>query len=1848
MELTGTKTWKVIMGKRKLNIAILFGILMSCLFGNAFAADVPPEYNFYPLYFPHVGVNDSLAKIYSSKQLDSISRLDSAGQKAEWEYLMKFKIYGQTGIEFLGPNINIPDETGWFGTSTGPWTLKNTNHRVGGPILIGGSISFGDGSDEIITGPMRVLGKINATNNFNGNVVNGHVCVPDSFNVSAYFADFVGSNYRHFYFNGRNGYSSCPDSIVPQVKTNLTVPMVIDSLLPPIGESIVFSQDAPPNNLPRGSVYINDMTGYIDVPPSTKATEEEREADTYDLHIQNFRLRNKNHLIVRMPPAGRLTRIFIDGEFKVDASSHIQIVYMNADSNFNVSTGKWKDGKDNYRAIQNDKYTGNLLFYSKNSMHWDALSPADSMQGTFISQDSIHVQQQMTLAGQLIAKKLLINANFDGSGFIFVPFYPPKIDPGALARGSYKENDKLVPIDIKLDKAPQTDVRFNYCFKTPAKDSAGFNFAEPEDIKDATPPDMPRCGATSGSRIDSVLIHADSLYPTDSVYKAWVRVAKDGVVEGDEWFYICISNLSGAIIKGNYPTDINDGVCLPLMIQDADNHSPYFENNDELKVTENVLGDTAGTIVALDEDGDNLTLQIVGGSGKNIFEIDGNGNLYLKPNKSVDYETNTSFTVQVSVTDGKIPSPVKRTYTVKVVDVNEAPDAKDAKFSIEENASGGDFIGYIIWDDPDVEKLFYDNDISVAIEGDDSDTDLFEVDPDGSITVKAGAVIDYEVKKVHTLKVRVYDKNDQTLYDDATITINVIDQDDGPKIVIPPDPGNNPKKHILVLKNGKLQGVRENNAKGELAGKVTATCSATDCMSRLTFSMPKDTSQLFEIDPTTGEIFVKDSMVLDFEKVNSYAVTVVACDNNPAGAEFFLYDTATVIIKVIDVDEMPSIESGTFYVDENLPTKSSFGRLDSLTSDLDTAKMFTQHKFVAVSGDTAEFMVKDDGTIQTRVVLKYNQDSIYTLKVMVIDKADTSLTDTATMTIRVNDVNDNPYFTSEDSYEFPENPKKGYVIGQLTAADEDQNDSVFTFKLKSNVDYVTVSKDGVMKVKDSTAFDYEKTHSLSFVVTVFDEHGGSSDTLITVKITDVNEPVTLPPQTFTVSEDEKIGTTIGTIVAVDLDTAEKFTRHTFKLLTKTVGFEVLTDGTIKLIDSLDYELDSIYVLKVSVTDGEFADTNDITIKVKDVDERSKVVITRGETPDSVWLMPDTIYTNRYSIDLEWTEDGTLRYGTEELKDGKNIIIKKFKDPKKNHGGADTVIIYVNSDSPIVTVSSKQKEVTASNIFTVVEEKDDGDTAFYVNEKKNQVFVSVKDPGSSKLDTFTVNLVLDSMNISPATFTKTMDKIVDANLTLNRNATEDKKVLQLNGEVMEVSYTERVNGNKVTVTYYTDFKGDLVKGESGKKEIKVSYEMTVGGKDVTISYVADASTGKLIEGKNGSAYTVSYDYVDANGNSINITYGVDEKGAFARDSEGNAGYDVSYSYTNKYGNTSKKSVYMVLDKTRPKVEIVTPVDGTVLRSNFVDVKWTVDGVVQDTLVTQGLQKGTNAIVRYYRDKAGNTDSAVIFVVVKGLKDVEISVEKPVTVVDDEKVAKYYGANAPQKGETFAVNIFNVKEGVEKEVLVGGDMKTKAGSGDEPYPGLKGHLGPTLLIDAKLPVVNAVQGLATLDDLVNSDGIVAVDGVDAKDSKKMTVQQYAEKYCSTEFVKSMPSDISKANLYITTMVIEVWVFTNLGQFVDKYSYSLELDDPDYVDDAGMLSMSMELKPDMNGDLRAKSGKLLATGAYVYKTEVTMHNTLRCTLPPVGDADKSGKLGARRRVSEELLKPFGYKRPITKKKK
>ena len=1324
-------------------------------------------------------------------------------------------------------------------------------------------------------------------------------------------------------------------------------------------------------------------------------------------------------------------------------------------------------------------------------------------------------------------------------------------------------------------------------------------------------------------------------------------------------------------------------------------------------------------------------------------------------------------TVYVTDPDGLQDSIVRR---IQVIDVNEAPTVEDAVFAVEENSKKGDSVGVVVASDPDVLNPDFGTLYYSLLDSTEGSASKFNIDNTGKITVAENAGLNYEQDSVFYVKVRVTDStlSDTALVTiklkdtDETPKIIVDDDDDGDDdtdtlCIAHCDTtnrgsGDEHGKNILTV------GVNENSPTGTVVMEYFVYDEDADDVDSLVPSLGLigtnvttgvTVDDIFEINKVKdGDrwkivVTVKDSDLLNYEELRAaqsssdpepqYTVAVIVSE--PDGHKAELKDTIIRVIEIRDMNESPLFTVETCEIAENNQIGDSLGRVEH-PSDIDSMSRIVDYydnRFKLVGGDTALFDLRYDDpidgrpniTLVAKVVFdcesepykdKCGLDSAFHVVIDYFDKNDTTIKMTRDVPIKLIDVNEKPTITT-DSVDVKENVEKGTVVDTIKATDPDVYDTVLTYTLvEDKSGCFEVSERGVITVKvdNCPALDYEKNHELPITVKVTDNgtDGEGDNTLsdtktIIVKITDVNEKPDIPDQSITVSEDAKIGTEVGEIEATDPDTSKAYGTLTYELVEESETFEVKEDGTIILKDSLDYEKDSIYTIKVRVTDGELSDTATVTIKIGNVIETPEVEITIAETVDSTWKSPDTLYINTTDLCVEWEarnkkSGATLKDTTEcmLLEEGENIIVKKFEDPSMDFPGYDTLVVYVSKATPIVSIRKAEDDASVPNIFTVVEESAQADTAFYVNERKNDIIVTVTDPESGSKETFTTKIELDTVSVPKKTFTGTMSEITDFSLALTDNPSSGTSRTPVNGEKVAVSYTEVVNGHTVTVTYYTDDKGEMIANADGVVEMTVAYKDTIGGHEVTISYQADAVTGAVIKtsggyakpedsaiessssGKGGSSssgkddksssskggdkkfenevvYTVSYETVDEAGNAMTVSYGVDAEGNIVRNEDGNIGYLLTYTYKNKFGNTGTQSLFIVLDQVPPKVKILYPTEGEVIYSNFVDVKWTVDigdgkgPIVQDTLVTQSLNKGGNVIVRFYRDKAGNEASDTIRVIMKNAKDVDIAIEKPVTEVTQDLVAEYYATHEPEDNQTFAVTIYNPKTDKEVETVIGGGFDNKPGTGDEPYPGLTGHLGPTLGIETKVPTVNAVGGLATLDDIIGKDGLVPLEGVEANSSKKVSVEEYVRDYCTDEFAENVGSDLSRVNLYKTKMYVKVWIYTTLGDFVDYYTFTQELDNPDYMSDAGLLTLYFEMKPDRDGNVRTASGRLLGTGAYVYRTEVEMKSTLRCSVPPFTQNAKGGwepekpsnKVGSARSVKEDMLKNFGYKRPEKK---
>lgn len=1844
------------------------------------------------------------------------SASDEETNQKLWTELMKYKLWGTDSIVFAKPKFSIREPSGYTGSAKGAITFKTEDHALGGPILPGGNLRFVEGSasnDTFIQGLVRAdslilpdwyspsdasLGAIFCFKHQVFMAPNGQGRETDWVNRfianvhkagGKVYADWDKSMDGVSGLSGLNldgPYSSCPED-VPQPDRHLSVPVLDESKI--TWESAISMR----------SDRVGEI-GFVHVPPITK--EDTANHHTwYDKFVENieFDRSTGKKLYILMPSryqnvnkkTGRLTRIFSKNGFNFHSAANdtkIQVVYVNEDAEWNVSTNSWSNlNLDSATIVVDSLYAGNLLFYTTKDVSWEAMVDID-YQGTFMTTGNFTIKDHMNLAGQLIAGKTLWFESDVNGEFHYVPFNTPEIKTDVFFKDVFKESDEWYDMNFYLTDTAHTEVSFDYCFdffdnvpgadtKYAAYKNVNGEFATSKDLDlDDKTYKMPLC---SKGEKEHVVIKKGQRKPANPSH---IKVKLDEETEGLEYILFRITSLNGAVISGN---KFDGGLVVKLV--DVNNNPPDFVGVDDvdLQVPENKKKAVAGTISASDVDGDGVTYSIIpGGTVDDFFEIDpSTGVVSMKSSiKPYDYEAwrekGIKYILNVQACDNK-PSALKlcsdRKFKLRITDVNEKPffkydDDEPRVLTIAENETVSmDRPKYMDTDSFNVDGTLTNNRIS-AVGG---DTAFFEVSAQGNIKTKKGVVLDYETKSEYKITLRVHDATLDNLgnlvypdlYDEMEFTIKVTDVEDGPKF-------------DYAVYNGNVD---ENSIAGtevDMDNAIQAT--STQKGAKITYSLI-DATKSFVIDPSTGVITVAKGAVLDFETKSVYEMKVVASDKSGVAGQIVQTDTAKVIVTLNDVNEKPIFvePSKTLEFPEN---KKGYEIGSLVFDDLDTAKGFRNDRFSCAECEEMGFDLDEvTGTLTTNRKFDYETEAkSYDLTITIKDAKNDKLSTTGVVTVKLTNENEPPYLKdivfsiSEDA------ALETAIKPNLTGADPDDAGSAGTFSyyILDGSKETNATKEFKLdpetgKITLNAALDYETTESYSIKVRVKDAGGEKGDTTITINVIDVNEAPSVVVDTIYVNEDQKVNEAFGSVKTDKDDPDTKnadFRNNVYENTDKNEVFKVNPDGSVVLLKPIDYEADSLYSINVRVTDkgdSKLTSEKKVIVKVVDVYEQSEVEITRAETKDSVYLYPDSVFTNAPTIDLEWTADGKTQTSTDSLEKGCHVIVKSFKDPTKNAPGADSVVVCYSTAAPIVTISANSDNADAENIYTVVESTMSGDSAIYVNGTKNDVKVTVEDTAANVSKSFTVQLDLDTLSVPSKEF-KNVTKLAETEIARNKNPKSGITSTSENGDYIKNTYTETVNGIDVTVTYYTDKKGKDVKrsvvNSSGETKeiavIQVSYTTKIDGKDVTISYYADASTGERVSLNTGlhnsesvlsaegdevsGAYEVSYNYVDKKGNTVEVTYFIDEKGKIVKNSDGDIAYNIGYTYVNKFGNSSKKEVLIVLDQKGPVVKILSPSEDAVLTSNFTEVKWTVNGIEQDTLRIQGLENGVQTIVRVFRDKAGNESGDTVHVMVKKAKNIDISVEKPVTLVDRDSVEKYYSSNPPKKDERFTVSFFNNSSKTENEVIVGIKGKAQEGSGDEPYPGFGGsHLGPTVVVDARVPVVNALGGLATLDDIVSNGGMIALEGVDAANSEKIPVSEYVEKYCTDEFKESMTSDYSRVNLYWTTIRVNVWVYTNTGSFIDHYSYDYDLSDPDYVSEAGLLKQFFELKPDENGDVRDKDGRLYGTGAFLFKTEVKMSSKLRCTLPPISEDRADLKKNAVIKSSDELLTSFGYRRPV-----
>ena len=1206
-----------------------------------------------------------------------------------------------------------------------------------------------------------------------------------------------------------------------------------------------------------------------------------------------------------------------------------------------------------------------------------------------------------------------------------------------------------------------------------------------------------------------------------------------------------------------------------------------------------------GNIEASDVDAGTVLTYSISGEGSEHFVIDATTGQLSVNNTVFDYEDSKPnvFTFTVTVTDNGLQGEgdflsTSAIVKVTVKDVNEAPELADVTFDVDENSPAGTVVGLLEAFDPDANDVLKYS----ILEGNTGSIFVLNATT-GLITVRNSNSLNYEEMENHKFEliVRVVDKGG--LADTAKVTIVVNDINDAP-----------------VIAAGQKFEIFENNKNEAIVGEIHVSDEDGDVLTFDFLSLNAGTKAVDYFDLyTDGTIRVKSGLQLDYETMpHVYELKFSVSDGDTT-------ITGSVAIHLLDLNEAPVVDDQNFGIEENSPAGALVGVIQA--SDPDKVASFNTLSYKVLSGNEAELFVIDSktGKITVRKSNSLDYETMPHLYLLTVEVSDGELQDTATISIDLLDVNDPP--TVEDlETNIDENVPYGTVIDTVIAHDEDTPDLEYSFVKDPASESFSIDNNGVITVNGP--LDYETRNEYIVKVVVFD--GDSRDTaLVIIRINNVNEAPVIENQAFSAKEDISSKHRIGVVQYKDPENDPLV----FTIIQDTSSlFRITPSGEIYLKDgaSLDYEKTTEYVIQVKGVDpGGLMDSAYVTINVLDVFEKTEVEIVVVVTTDSIHSYPDTVYTNSSYVELEWDVDGNRFYGDTLLEKGKNVIIKKYCDLSKNECGLDTVVIFYSNESPKVDLSLKVGEKEKVSGVTIVEEKDKKDSLNYINKEKNQLVVTVKDPspdGGTTVNRFEIEAQLKTINVPSSVF----DDLSVISKNWQFEPKKEKVEITVDGRT-KLKYETKVKGYSVTVVY------DPAKDSS---TAKVIYTAIVNGEKVEVSFKADRDTGKLIKDDGGS-YAVTYSYKDKRNNTMLISYPVNSSGKVVKTKEeGGVIYTVGYSYTNAYGNTAIQSTKILLDTIPPVVQIIDPVEGVTISSVSVDVKWTVDGIVQDTLNLQGLEKGVNRIIRAYRDKAGNETADTVYVIMKGAKDIVVKIENPMIEITKKKLDQF--KDGLDDDALYRVSILNPSTNLEQELIVGTKGGNKKGSNDEPYPYLSGsHLGPTLEIDVKMPSLNPTGGLASLADLVESDGMIALESGGGWDRKKVTVQEYVSSYCSAEFQKDFDiNDPSATPLYKVDFGMSVWVYTSLGSFVEKYTVNPKINSRELVNVAGVAKLFFEVVPNRDGVLIDKRGRLWGTGAYLYKTDIKMHFEQQCALP-------SSKMGSKRKTEDQTLSSFGYKR-------
>ncbi|MCK5041472.1 MAG: cadherin domain-containing protein, partial [Sphingomonadales bacterium] len=589
----------------------------------------------------------------------------------------------------------------------------------------------------------------------------------------------------------------------------------------------------------------------------------------------------------------------------------------------------------------------------------------------------------------------------------------------------------------------------------------------------------------------------------------------------------------------------------------------------DIQLSQYGVGETVSIIISNLPEGAVLSAGTLQDDGSWLLEAKDLAGLTMSMPENVSGVFNLYVEV---ITQTELSTPVSNYYSLPV-DIEPVADQPSLQVSLTDNYDGS----YSLVIDAALQDVDGSEVLAIGLRG----VPPLTIVRDGTNVVIVGEDGSVDLTGFDLSNISLFSPEEQTSFS-FYIYAQAIDEADVAEVMQQMDIYVNQEPEDLTFAQVTLG---EDATSGALVGQAAAIDPNAHEGDVVSYSLSADTPDIFIIDPNTGQVFLADGAVLDFETEPSYAITVVATDT---------YGGTTSRSFVVDVSDVP--EAPTDITLDNLSVFENdkgavIGNISALDEDV---------------GDTATYSVSDPRFIVSAgrlklapgEILDFETEPQVSIDVTVTDSAGLSYTET--FTIDVINESEAPTDIIIDNLSVDE-ATDGAVVGNISVVDEDVGDT-HTFTVSDDRFEVV---DGELKLVDGVSLDFEGDKDIRINVTATDEAGDSYNERFVVTVNDINEPpVDIELANDSVDENAA-GAVVGALSVVDPDAGDT---HTY--VVSDARFEVV-NGELKLVDgvSLDFEAEPSINIDVTATDENgLSFTETMTVNVLDTGDAPTDII----------------------------------------------------------------------------------------------------------------------------------------------------------------------------------------------------------------------------------------------------------------------------------------------------------------------------------------------------------------------------------------------------------------------------------------------------------------------------------------------------------------------------------------------------------------------------------------------------------------------------------------------------------------